>query len=140
MMNTTLLWDVPYRDLSLVRNNDRDYLFTFEDMNTPVVPIFSNIDDDVGGTQGISQRKLVDFPDGTQFKFRALDDDVDIAKDGVYNDTTKEVKFSFTPADTADVDRDRRTYYEIDAIYPGGKRYTILSGYLNIFATRRLNT
>ncbi len=142
----SLLHDVPYREISLVRNNDRRYRFSFEDMNTPVAAIFSNMPD--GGTQGLSQRQLYDFPDVTTFNFRAKDDVVDIQKTGTWDDIKKQVIIDFAAADTANIERDRNVYFELDAVFPvpadapvgtEPKRYTILAGYLIIFATKRLN-
>jgi hypothetical protein len=134
-----MLWDVPFREISLVSNNNRKYHFSFEDMNTPVAPIFTNDPDQDGGTTGLAQRTLYDFPNGTQFYFRAKDDEVDIQKVGTYNDTNKEITFSFVPTDTDDIDKDRRVPFEIEAFFPNDERYTLLAGYLSIFATRRLN-
>lgn len=139
-----MLYDVPYREISLIRNNSRDYYFSFEDMNSPVAPIFNQTPS--GGVTGISERKLYDFPVGTQFLFRAKDDLVDIQKSGTYVAESKEIKVSFIPSDTSQISRDRRVYFELEAIFPStdngitpGPRYTILAGYLVIFATRKLN-
>lgn len=127
----SLLYQPPYREISLVRNNDRDYFLSWEDSTKPIIPNFS------GG--GLPQRALYDFTDGTQFLFTATDDLVDIQKAGTWDDVTKEVKLSFVPGDTVNVTRNRRVYYEMDAVLPNGKRYTVLTGYLVIFATKNLN-
>ena len=137
----SMVWQPPYREISLIRNSDRDYLFSFENMNGPVIPNFS-------GDYAQPMRPLFDFPDGTVFKFRAKDDLIDIQRTGTWDDTTKEIKFSFKSIDTLNVRRNRRVYYEMDAIFPLPEdapvdaippRYTILVGYLVIFATQNFN-
>lgn len=128
----TLMWTPPRRNLALTRANDRDLIFTFENMNGPTVPLFSNM-------PGTPQHPLYQFPQGTTFKFRAKDEYSDIVKDGDYNFERKEVKVSFFAEDTTDIKRDRNIYYEMDAFYPDGQRYTILVGEVVITATRNLN-
>jgi hypothetical protein len=127
-----MLWQPPTREISLTRANNRDYIFTFEDMNSPTIPNFSNPPD-------TRQHSLYVFPSETVFKFRAKDDIYDIAKTGIYDVVKKEVKFSFTAADTVNIRKDRRIPFEMDAIFPDGSRYTILVGHLVVYATQNLN-
>lgn len=134
-----MIWQAPYREIGLIRNNNRNYWFSFEDVSTPVIPAIN---------PGVSNHSLYDFPDGTIFKFRAKDDLFDIQKTGTWNDLTKEIRISFVPLDTVNITKDRRIYFEMDAIFPlplnapvgtPNDRYTILVGHVVIFATKNLN-
>jgi hypothetical protein len=109
---------IPFREITLIANNDKDVYFSFADLNQPV------------------PRGRYLFPPGTSFRLRTDDDDIDIEKDGDLADD-RWVRFVFVPADTAMVTRDTRVYYEIDAFIPkssqavqsgsagGNKQYTL---------------
>jgi len=128
----SVMWTPPYREISLTRANNRDYFFSFEDMNGPVAPIFGN-------NPNASQRPLYEFPQGTAFKLRAKDEYSDIRKEGAYDPSRREIKFSFLAEDTLSINKDRDVYYEMDAFFPDGSRYTILTGVVSVMATRNLN-
>lgn len=112
---------IPYREIPLIANNDRRVTLTFVDMNDPV------------------PRRTHIFPDGTTFSLAAEGKFVSLTKTGAYDPLTGEAVFTFVPADTSYVIDDERAYYEVDAFYPDGKRYTVLKGELLVSAPRGLN-
>lgn len=126
----SLLWSPPNRDIALTRSNSRNYFFSFENMNGPAVPNLGRV---------VAQRPLFDFPVGTTFKFRAKDEYTDIIKVGTLIPERKEIMIPFKAEDTASIVRDKNIYYEMDAFFPDGNRYTILRGNVVVTATRNLN-
>jgi hypothetical protein len=93
---------LPFREVNLIAHNDTDVYFSFVDLNLPL------------------PRGRYPFPTGTSFRLRTDDDDIEIVKEGTFDNEDRWVWFEFLAADTSMVVRDSKIYYEVDCFIPKG--------------------